>query len=204
MIAYLEGRVLLSGKGMLVIKTDSGVGYKVHVTQPLLSEYGPSDDIALHTHTHVRDDELTLYGFAVQEEKDWFEMLIKTTGVGPKLGLAILSALPVSQLTDAVLKDNMAAFSQVSGIGRKTAAKLCLDLRDHLKNGRLSVSVESRSAKLVDSGIPVDEDRELASALKNMGYQEREIRQVLHQPGDREDSFEVRLKKALSLLAPLR
>ena len=204
MIAYLEGRVLLSGKGMLVIKTDSGVGYKVHVTQPLLSEYGPSDDIALHTHTHVRDDELTLYGFAVQEEKDWFEMLIKTTGVGPKLGLAILSTLPVSQLTDAVLKDNMAAFSQVSGIGRKTAAKLCLDLRDHLKNGRLSVSVESRSANPVDSGIPVDEDRELASALKNMGYQEREIRQVLHQAGDREDSFEVRLKKSLSLLAPLR
>ena len=204
MIAYLEGRVLLFGKGMLVIKTDSGVGYKVHVTQPLLSEYGPSDDIALHTHTHVRDDELTLYGFAVQEEKDWFEMLIKTTGVGPKLGLAILSALPVSQLTDAVLKDNMAAFSQVSGIGRKTAAKLCLDLRDHLKNGRLSVSVESRSANPVDSGIPVDEDRELASALKNMGYQEREIRQVLHQSGDGEDLFEVRLKKALSLLAPLR
>ena len=204
MIAYLEGRVLLSGKGMLVIKTDSGVGYKVHVTQPLLSEYGPSDDIALHTYTYVRDDELTLYGFAVQEEKDWFEMLIKTTGVGPKLGLAILSALPVSQLTDAVLKDNMAAFSQVSGIGRKTAAKLCLDLRDHLKNGRLSVSVESRSANPVDSGIPVDGDRELASALKNMGYQEREIRQVLHQAGDREDSFEVRLKKALSLLAPLR
>ena len=204
MIAYLEGRVLLSGKGMLVIKTDSGVGYKVHVSQLLLSKYGPSDDIALHTHTHVRDDELTLYGFAVQEEKDWFEMLIKTTGVGPKLGLAILSALPVSQLTDAVLKDNMAAFSQVSGIGRKTAAKLCLDLRDHLKNGRLSVSVESRSANPVDSGIPVDEDRELASALKNMGYQEREIRQVLHQAGDREDSFEVRLKKALSLLAPLR
>ena len=189
---------------MLVIKTDSGVGYKVHVTQPLLSEYGPSDDIALHTHTHVRDDELTLYGFAVQEEKDWFEMLIKTTGVGPKLGLAILSALPVSQLTDAVLKDNMAAFSQVSGIGRKTAAKLCLDLRDHLKNGRLSVSVESRSANPVDTGIPVDEDRELASALKNMGYQEREIRQVLHQSGDRENAFEVRLKKALSLLAPLR
>ena len=204
MIAYLEGRVLLSGKGMLVIKTDSGVGYKVHVPQPLLSEYGPSDDIALHTHTHVRDDELTLYGFAVQEEKDWFEMLIKTTGVGPKLGLAILSVLPVNQLTDAVLKDNMAAFSQVSGIGRKTAAKLCLDLRDHLKNGRLSVSVESRSANPVDSGIPVDEDRELASALKNMGYQEREIRQVLHQAGDREDLFEVRLKKALSLLAPLR
>ena len=204
MIAYLEGRVLLSGKGMLVIKTDSGVGYKVHVTQPLLSEYGPSDDIALHTHTHVRDDELTLYGFAVQEEKDWFEMLIKTTGVGPKLGLAILSALPVSQLTDAVLKDNMAAFSQVSGIGRKTAAKLCLDLRDHLKNGRLSVSVESRSTNPVDSSIHFDEDRELASALKNMGYQEREIRQVLHQAGDREDSFEVRLKKALSLLAPLR
>ena len=204
MIAYLEGRVLLSGKGMLVIQTDSGVGYRVNVTQPLLSEYGPSDDIALHTHTHVRDDELTLYGFAVQEEKDWFEMLIKTTGVGPKLGLAILSELPVSQLTDAVLKDNMAAFSQVSGIGRKTAAKLCLDLRDHLKNGRLSVSVESRSANSVDLGIPVDEDRELASAMKNMGYQEREIRQVLHQAGDREDSFEVRLKKALSLLAPLR
>ena len=204
MIAYIEGRVLLSGKGMLVIKTDSGVGYKVHVTHPLLSEYGPSDDIALHTHTHVRDDELTLYGFAAQEEKHWFEMLIKTTGVGPKLGLAILSTLPLSQLTDAVLKDNMAAFSQVSGIGRKTAAKLCLDLRDHLKNGRLSVSAESRSANLVDSGNPVDEDRELASALKNMGYQEREIRQVFHQLCDMEDLFEVRLKKALSLLAPLR
>ena len=203
MIAYIEGRVLLSEKGMLVIKTDSGVGYRVHVNQLLLSEYGPSDNIALHTHTHVRDGELTLYGFAVQDEKDWFEMLIKTNGVGPKLGLAILSALPVSQLSDAVLKNNMAALSKVSGIGSKTAAKLCLDLRDHLKNGRLSVSVEYRSPNQVDSGIPVDEDRELGSALKNMGYQEREIRQVLHQAGDSEDSFEVRLKKALSLLAPL-
>ena len=188
---------------MLIIKTASGVGYKVHVTQSLLSECRSSDEIDLYTHTHVREDELTLYGFPSPEEKDWFEMIIKTTGVGPKLGLAILSVLPINQLTEAVLKDNMGAFSNVSGIGHKTATKLCLDLRDHIKNGHLSLSAESKINNPHNSEILIDDENELASALKNMGYHEREIRQVLHQVVDRENSFENRLKKALSLLTPL-
>ena len=122
---------------------------------------------------------------------------------GPKLGLAVLSQLSIDQLTDAVFQNNTAAFSQVSGIGRKTAAKLCLDLKDQLKNREMKVSTSSLPGNELD-GILVDQNQELISALKNMGFQEREIRMVLPQAGEKDQPLEERLKKVLSLLTPLR
>ena len=130
-------------------------------------------------------------------------MVIKTTGVGPKLGLAVLSQLSIDQLTDAVFQNNTAAFSQVSGIGRKTAAKLCLDLKDQLKNREMKASSSLQTGNELD-GILVDQNQELISALKNMGFQEREIRMVLPQAGEKDQPLEERLKKVLSLLTPLR
>ena len=130
-------------------------------------------------------------------------MVIKTTGVGPKLGLAVLSQLSIDQLTDAVFQNNTAAFSQVSGIGRKTSAKLCLDLKDQLKNREMKASSSLQPGNELD-GILVDRNQELISALKNMGFQEREIRMVLPQAGEKDQPLEERLKKVLSLLTPLR
>ena len=204
MIAFIEGRVLFQGKGMLVVQTKSGLGYEVRVPEPVCLKFQSQQEVSLYIHTHVREDELTLYGFLSWDEKELFEMVIKTTGVGPKLGLAVLSQLPVEQLADAVFQNNTAALSQVSGIGRKTAAKLCLDLRDQLKNRNMVSSSLGTVSENDGTGILVDQNHELISALKNMGFQEREIRSVLPQAGDQDLPLEQRLKKALSLLTPLR
>lgn len=203
MIAFIEGRVLFLGTGMMVVQTQSGVGYEIRVLETICLKSQSNQEIQLYIHTHVREDELTLYGFSSWEQKELFQMVIKTTGVGPKLGLAVLSQLSIDQLTDAVFQNNTAAFSQVSGIGRKTAAKLCLDLKDQLKNREMKASSSLQTGNELD-GILVDQNQELISALKNMGFQEREIRMVLPQAGEKDQPLEERLKKVLSLLTPLR
>ena len=203
MIAFIEGRVFFLGTGMMVVQTQSGVGYEIRVPETICLKSQSNQEIQLYIHTHVREDELTLYGFSSWEQKELFQMVIKTTGVGPKLGLAVLSQLSIDQLTDAVFQNNTAAFSQVSGIGRKTAAKLCLDLKDQLKNREMKASSSLQPGNELD-GILVDQNQELISALKNMGFQEREIRMVLPQAGEKDLPLEERLKKVLSLLTPLR
>ena len=203
MIAFIEGRVLFLGTGMMVVQTQSGVGYEIRVPETICLKSQSNQEIQLYIHTHVREDELTLYGFSSWEQKELFQMVIKTTGVGPKLGLAVLSQLSIDQLTDAVFQNNTAAFSQVSGIGRKTSAKLCLDLKDQLKNREMKASSSLQPGNELD-GILVDQNQELISALKNMGFQEREIRMVLPQAGEKDQPLEERLKKVLSLLTPLR
>ena len=206
MIAFIEGRVLFLGTGMMVVQTQSGVGYEIRVPETICLKSQSNQEIQLYIHTHVREEELTLYGFSSWEQKELFQMVIKTTGVGPKLGLAVLSQLSIDQLKDAVFQNNTAAFSQVSGIGRKTAAKLCLDLKDQLKNREMKASSSSSSLQTGNEldGILVDQNQELISALKNMGFQEREIRMVLPQAGEKDQPLEERLKKVLSLLTPLR
>ena len=132
-------------------------------------------------------------------------MLIKTSGVGPKLGLAVLSVLSPSQLVDAVHQNSNESFSQVPGIGKKTAVKLCLDLKDQLKRHPISGfepgPAGSSKTGLTLSGTEIDG---VFSALKNLGYTEKEILPVLRETGSSDLPFEGRLKKALSLLTPLR
>ena len=197
MIAYLEGQILRSEANLIVLKTSDGVGYAVHVSQHLAVKASPEEFITLHIYTNVREDDISLFGFQKLEEKELFEMLIKTSGVGPKLGLAVLSVLSPSQLVDAVHLDSNESFSQVPGIGKKTAVKLCLDLKDQLKRHPISVF----EAGLTLSGTEIDG---VFSALKNLGYTEKEILPVLRETGSSDLPFEGRLKKALSLLTPLR
>ena len=205
MIAYLEGQILRSEANLIVLKTSGGVGYAVHVTKQLSVKATTEEFLTLHIYTNVREDDLSLYGFQNIEEKELFTMLIKTSGVGPKLGLAVLSVLSPRQLVDAVLQNSTESFSQVPGIGKKTAAKLCLDLKDQLKRHPI-IEIESgfdggiqTGGVLAGKGIDA-----IFSALKNLGYSEKEIMAVLRESGSSDLTFEVRLKKALSLLAPLR
>ena len=205
MIAYLEGHILRSEANLIVLKTSDGVGYAVHVSQNLAVKASPEEFITLHIYTNVREDDISLYGFQKLEEKELFEMLIKTSGVGPKLGLAVLSVLSPSQLVDAVHQSSTESFSQVPGIGKKTAAKLCLDLKDQLKRHTIS-GFEPEAAGSSKEGLTLSgtEIEGVFSALKNLGYTEKEILPVLRETVSSDLQFEGRLKKALSLLAPLR
>ena len=205
MIAYLEGEILHTEPNFIVVKTTGGVGYEVHVSQQVSVKFTAEEFIALHIYKNVREDDLSLYGFQNLEEKELFKMLIKTSGVGPKLGLAVLSVLSPQQLVDAVHQSSAESFSQVSGIGKKTAAKLCLDLKDQLKRHPVS-GIESGldGVSKVKASLKRIEIDGIFSALKNLGYSEKEILTVLRETGSSDLSFENRLKKALSLLTPLR
>ena len=205
MIAYLEGHVLRSEDNLIVLKTSGGVGYAVHVSKHLSVKVSPEEFLTLHVYTNVREDDLSLYGFLSLDEKELFTMLIKTSGVGPKLGLAVISVLSPRQLVNAVHQGNADSFSQVPGIGKKTAAKLCLDLKDQLKRHPI-LSFESGLETGSETGGSVTsmEIDTVFSALKNLGYSEKEILVVLRDCGSLEEPFELRLKKALSLLTPLR
>ena len=205
MIAYLEGEIVRTEPNLIVLKTSGGVGYAVHVSQQVSVEFTTEEFIALHIYTNVKEDDISLYGFQKLEEKVLFEMVIKTSGVGPKLGLAVLSMLSPQQLVDAVHQSSAESFSQVSGIGKKTAAKMCLDLKDQLKRHPVS-GIESglegvSKGRATPQGIEIEG---IFSALKNLGYSETEILSVLRETGSSDLSFEDRLKKALSLLTPLR
>ena len=205
MIAYLEGHILRSETNLIVLKTSANVGYAVHVPFQISEKYSPEEFLSLHIHSNYREDDISLYGFQNLEEKELFEMLIKTSGVGPKLGLAVLSAISPRQLVDAVQQNNTGVFSQVPGIGKKTAAKLCLDMKDQLKKHSFS-GFSSGIGHGANTGTAsgVTEIDGVFSALKNLGYSEKEILSVLKESGNSDLPFEDRLKKALSLLTPIR
>ena len=205
MIAYLEGHILRSEDNLIVLKTSANVGYAVHVPLQVSAKYSPEEFLSLHIHSNYREDDISLYGFQNLEEKELFEMLIKTSGIGPKSGLAVLSAISPHQLIDAVQQNNTGVFSQVPGIGKKTAAKLCLDMKDQLKKHSFSgfeSGIENGANAETAKGVTGIDG--VFSALKNLGYSEKEIISVLKESSDSDLRFEDRLKKALSLLTPLR
>ena len=199
MIAFLEGIVHTIESDYLVLQTASGVGYQLFLPQSLLLEAVKNERGQYYVHTHVREAEITLYGFASLEEKKIFEMLIKTSGVGPKLGIVILSALRPAQLIQAIFSQNTSQFSAVPGIGKKTASKLCLDMSDQLKKhsiGRIDKNLIHTAAPAAASS----QGNDLLSSLINMGFSEKDVLSVLGKVQADEESFEGQFKKALNLL----
>lgn len=162
MIGRLRGS-LVSVHGETVIIDVAGVGYEVAVTSRTFLEL-PSlgSEIVLHTHLHVREDQMALFGFTAADDRNLFRLLLGTSGIGPKVGLAILATMSADDLRRVVATDDVAALTSVPGIGKRTAQKLLLELRPKL---------EVPDGDLQLSG-PLSEVR---SALEGLGYQPEEI-----------------------------
>ncbi len=163
MIARLRGEVVERAPGRLVVDVN-GVGYEVFV--PMRVAEAARDQVTLLVHTSVREDAITLFGFATSDEKHCFEALISVSGIGPKLGLACLSGLDAPALARAVNAGDVRALSQVSGIGKKTAERMVLELK-----GKLAVSAMDG----VGAAIVPKADDSLALALAQLGYKRSEI-----------------------------
>ncbi|NTW29557.1 MAG: Holliday junction branch migration protein RuvA [Coriobacteriia bacterium] len=132
MIAFLRGRVVVKASTYALVEV-GGVGYRLSMSSSSLAALpATGDDTLLWTHLHIREDELSLFGFSSEMEKDAFEQLITVSGVGPKVALATLSALSPDALALAVASEDIATISGVSGIGKKTAQRIILDLKDKL------------------------------------------------------------------------
>lgn len=165
MIAFLRGTVLEKQPQRLIIDV-GGVGYEVLV--PLstyfdAAEPGSATPVSLHVHTHVREDALQLFGFASRFELDLFTRLIGISGIGPKLALAVLSGIEPAELVRAVRTQNIARLTGIPGIGKKTAERIGLELKDRLPEGFGAAEPATLS--------PDDQVRaDLLSALANLGY----------------------------------
>lgn len=193
MIAHLRGRLLAKHPNQAIVEA-GGVGYDVVISVPTFSELpAAGSEIALHIHTHVREDALALYGFLRPAEKTLFEKLITVSGIGPKLAITILSGMPVDEMIGAIRGNDVAKLTRIPGIGKKTAERMVLELRD-----KLQAFVEVAAVPAVSA---VEED--VLSALVNLGYQraaaERALAAALRNAKD--GSFDVLFRETLAALS---
>jgi Holliday junction DNA helicase RuvA len=160
-IGYLQGQILKSGTDRLLLDVH-GVGYEVHI--PLSTYYeierrGGSGPVALHIHTQVREDDISLFGFWTEREKLLFERLIGVTGIGPRLARVILSGMAPEDLLAALAAGDLGRLSTIPGVGKKTAERMVLELREKMRE---------LAAELPEKSLPEDDD--VVSALVNLGY----------------------------------
>lgn len=193
MIASLRGNLLATGTDYAIIDT-GGVGFQFFAPRPVLEGLGQiGSTVQVYTYLHVREDALVLYGFASLEQRAFFETLIGVTGVGPRMALGLLSAAPLEQIQLAIASENIAILSQVPGIGKKTAARLVLELKGKLDLSKLPTTVAA-SATPAASAI----NAELQEVLTSLGYSALEAQSAVSSlPADAPPDLEERLRLAL-------
>ncbi len=178
MIAFLEGRLaaMESGERSAVILNVGGVGYRIKVPERLLKTLPAlGESLQIHTHLVVRETELILYGFDSAAERDLFTELIKVSGIGPSLGLALLNTLSLSDLVQAIVSNNTRVLALTPGVGSKTAQRLALELRAKLAHWRR----DTADLQGALGGPPVELQEDVEMALLALGYRPQEIAQAL-------------------------
>lgn len=192
MIAHLRGKLIARHPNQAIVET-GGVGYDVIISVPTFSDLPQTgSEVALYIHTHVREDQLALYGFLRSEEKLLFEKLITVSGIGPKLAITILSGMPADDMVNAIRGNDVARLTKIPGIGKKTAERMTLELRDKLP------AMGEQTAATVPALSPVQDD--VLSALVNLGYQRPAAEKVLSSL-DRNGSFDAVFRAALAAMS---
>lgn len=187
MIGSIKGKTILKTDKFVIVEAN-GVGYKVNVSPDTLSKVKNAETF-LFIHTHVREDSLDLYGFLNLEELEFFEMLINVSGIGPKGALAILGIASIETLKKAIGTGDISYLTKISGIGKKTAEKICIELRDKVANG----TDEKREGSLQG-------ELDTLEALKSLGYSQNEAREALKKVSP-ESNTSTKIKEALKILS---
>lgn len=197
MIAWLSGRLRRKATDHLILDI-AGVGYQVSV--PLSTYCGIPDvgeEVGLHIHTHVREDSISLFGFLTQPEKDLFLLLVGVSGIGPKLALVILSSLSVQDLSEAFQNSDDSRLCTIPGIGKKTAARMLLELKDKMK-----MVVPAIPSSLSGPAGVSNDNEDVITALVNLGYKrpqaDETVRKIRQARPDLE--VEVLIREALQML----
>lgn len=185
MIGYIKGRLIGKEESTILLE-NNGIGYVV-VTVPAVMEREIGSELELYTYLQVREDALNLFGFLSKMELSFFELLITVSGVGPKMALTILSSGETDLIKQAIVSEDIAVFTKIGGVGKKTAERIVVELKDKL--GLLGTG----SARLAGS-------EDLLMALENLGYSRKEIKDVLSKL-DHSLTSEEKLRQALKLLS---
>ena len=183
MIGYLEGKIKYASQGKVILFV-SGIGFTVFIPGNL--SFLEKDSAKLFIHTHLREDNLSLFGFTAVTDLDLFELLISVSGVGPKIGLAILTATGSENVIKAIETSNLGFFTSIAGVGKKTAQKIILDLKSKVGRGEINLKNLEGSSEIIDS-------------LISLGFQKQEIAPIM---GEIDNSLplESQIKSALKLL----
>jgi len=186
MIGYLEGKVILRGEKHLVLDV-GGVGYRVTLNSETLRKFSEGADAKIWTHLQQREDTIELYGFLAHDELEFFETLIGVSGVGPRTALGILNVAPADTLKRAISSGELAYLTKVSGIGRKTAEKIMIELRE-------------KFGKATMEGVELKEEQDVLEALESLGYSARDVRESLRKIPDEIKGTSNRVREALKIL----
>lgn len=190
MIAYLKGEVIHQEDKFIILNTGN-VGYKVSVTSDTILVCGEGTQIALFIYTAVRENSIDLFGFINKEELSFFELLLDVSGIGPRSALSIIGLAPIETVKSAIATGDVAYLNKVSGIGKKTAEKIIIELRDKLQNYK---NVDGASSTLREEG-------DILEALKSLGYSHNEARDALKQIPPSTEGTNARIKEALKILS---
>lgn len=187
MIGYLKGAVLATRAGSAIIDV-GGVGYRIAATRETIAAIKAAGEGALWTYLAVREDALDLYGFATEEELGFFELLLTVPGIGPKSALAVLDIASTGTLRNAIASGNASYLTNVAGIGKKTAEKIVLELRDKVGAGD-------------DGGGALAGDEEALQAMRSLGYTQAEAREALRKVPATFEKAPERLREALRIIS---
>ncbi|HXY55105.1 MAG TPA: Holliday junction branch migration protein RuvA [Nitrospirota bacterium] len=198
MIASIRGRLRRKGTDYLIVDV-AGIGYQVQV--PLSTYYSIPDDgeeVSLHIHTHMREDSLSLFGFLTQEEKEMFLLLIGVSGIGTKLALSILSSLSVPDISLAIQASDDSRLRSIPGIGKKTAARMVLELKDKVK----LIAPAAASMQGQTTPAPSGDVEDAVSALVNLGYKRPLAQEALNKIHQKSPGLTVQelIREALQIL----
>src|SRR3989338_2706970 len=185
MIGSIKGKILLKTEKYLIVET-AGVGYKINISPDVLSKVNTKDkEFFFFIHTHVREDLFDLYGFLERQELEFFEMLINVSGIGPRGALSILGIASLDTLRKAISTGDTAYLTKISGIGRKTAEKIVVELRDKMGEEK--------------SGTSLQGELDVMEALKSLGYSQNEIREALKKVDPKSD-VNMKIRETLKML----
>jgi len=195
MIGYLRGSIVGKKTDRIILDVQ-GVGYEVIIPSSAYSKIPENGSVTFHVHTHVREDSFQLFGFLTSAQKELFQMLLTVSGVGPKVAMTVVSETSPSELSQIVLTNNLQRLTSIQGIGKKTAERLILELKE---------KIQKLSSVVVASDMPLEPDqfRDLVSALSNLGYKQMEIDRALSYLKPKmnvQTKFEDLLKQSLQFL----
>lgn len=195
MYNYIKGRVEDLGEGFVVLES-SGIGYNINATFGTISRLSLGDEAKLHVKLIVREDEMSIYGFATRDEKDMFELLIGVSSIGPRSAINILSFPEAGSIAGYIMNADIKSLSKFPGVGKKTAERIVLELRDKLKKRGWS-SQECDSTEIDDSG----ELDETVQALAALGYSESEARAAATKAAETAQGTQELIKLSFKYLA---
>ena len=198
MIAYIKGKLETKSSTYVVVDVN-GIGYKIFMSGTAISEMAETgEEVKIHTHYYVREDNISLYGFNTQEELKMFELLLSVSGVGAKSAIAMLSAIKPSSFALAVISNDVKALTKIPGVGPKSAQRIILELKDKLKTEQALAETDDVEIKtIIANNSNVDE---AITALQVLGYTRKEIEKAFERMPSKDLSVEDLIKQALKIL----